>query len=445
MTNELLRNLLPRGLYGRAFLILILPVVVIQLVVSVMFLQRHFEDVTRQMTTTAARELAFVVQRAETAPDPTRAREAAQAVAGPLGIEVDLPSPGALPRDARRWYDLSGRVITDELRARLPGLTGVDLSEGGQVRLGLTTPQGPMQVQFDRRRVSASNPHQLLVLMVGTSLLMTAVALIFLRNQLRPIRRLARAAEAFGRGQTVPYRVSGASEVRAAGTAFLDMRARIERQIESRTLMLSGVSHDLRTPLTRLRLGLSMLSPDLPPEADEIAAMERDVAEMGQMVDAFLDFARDEAATEPAEERPLAPFLTAIAEDRARAGAALVLVEPVPDEPVRFRPLALRRAIDNLINNALRHGTTARLSAVVSAKALVIGVEDDGPGIPAGQRAEALRPFTRLDAARNQDRGQGVGLGLAIATEIARSHGGMLRLGDSPSLGGLKAEIVIPR
>lgn len=444
MSNELLRNLLPRGLYGRAVLILILPVVVIQLVVSVMFLQRHFEDVTRQMSTTAAREAAFVVARAEAAGDAAAARDAARAVATPLGIEVALPAE-RLPQDARDWEDLSGRVVTDVLRDRLPGVTGVDLTDGGRVHLAVPTRNGAVALSFDRRRVSASNPHQLLVLMVATSLLMTAIALIFLRNQLRPIRRLARAAEAFGRGQVVPYRVSGATEVRAAGTAFLDMRARIERQIESRTLMLSGVSHDLRTPLTRLRLGLSMLDADSPPDPEDVAAMERDVAEMARMVDAFLDFARDDAAEEPVADQGLADFLTALAEDRGRLGAAVELALPLPEGEARFRPLALRRAVDNLLGNALRYGSRARLGAQMTPKALVIAVEDDGPGIPEDRRAEALRPFARLDAARNQDRGQGVGLGLAIAADIARGHGGTLRLGDSEALGGLKAEIVIPR
>ncbi|MFB2531732.1 ATP-binding protein [Paracoccus sp. p4-l81] len=444
MGHDLMRNLLPRGLYGRAVLILILPVVVIQLVVSVMFLQRHFEDVTRQMSDTAARELALVIARAEAARTLPEALAAARAVAQPLGITVARPGAEA-PRDRRIWYDFSGRIVVKVLHDRLPGISGVDLSGSRQVRVGVATAQGPLELSFDRRRVSASNPHQLLVLMVATSLLMTGIAVIFLRNQLRPIRRLARAAEAFGRGQTVPYRVSGATEVRAAGAAFLDMRARIERQIESRTLMLSGVSHDLRTPLTRLRLGLSMLTPDLPPEPDEIAAMERDVAEMGQMVDAFLDFARDEAATEPVEDVAIAPFLHRLVEDRRRAGADVDLAAPLPEGLVRCRPLALRRALDNLIGNGLRYGQRARVGATISPKALVVAVEDAGPGIPADRRAEALRPFSRLDASRNQDRGQGVGLGLAIAADIARSHGGTLRLGESEALGGLKAEIVIPR
>ncbi|MCL7466668.1 ATP-binding protein [Phaeovulum sp. NW3] len=452
MNFDWLKRLMPRGLYGRAALILILPVVTIQLVVSVVFLQRHFEGVTEQMTATMLRELAYVAARAEAAPDPVAAVAAVAAVAGPLDLGVALPAPGpaqdpdpASSADQRVFYDLSGRVVIETLRAGLPGLGEVDLSNLREVRLTLNTRHGPMELRFDRRRVSATNPHQLIVLMLGTGLLMTLVAFLFLRNQLRPIRRLAIAAEAFGKGRALPYRPAGAQEVRAAGTAFLEMRARIERQIEQRTLMLSGISHDLRTPLTRLRLGLSML-PDDPETRDEVAAMERDVAEMGRLVDAFLDFARDEAtAGEPERIDPCA-FVAHVVEDARRAGQPVSLTEcPGPGLAlITVRPDALRRALENLFGNAVRYGTRAEVSVTLGPRSCRIVVEDDGPGIPADRREEALRPFTRLDPARNQNRGQGVGLGLSIAADILRGHGGSLRLGDSARLGGLRVELVLP-
>lgn len=446
-----IKRFLPRGLYGRVALILVLPVVVVTLVVSVMFIQRHFDGVTRQMTASMARELALLADRIDSAPDIEAARAAADDLAEPLDLAVTLPAPpiAGVNRDA---YDLSGRSVARELQARLPAITGIDLRPRNRVDVSLTGRFGPWQVGFDRGRVSASNPHQLLVLMLFTSLVTSGIAYIFLRNQLRPIRRLADAAEAFGRGRTVAFRPAGATEVRSAGTAFLDMRARIERQIEQRTLMLSGVSHDLRTPLTRLRLGLSMLSPDLPPTTAEIAAMERDVDDMAQLVDAFLDFARGAAEAEPAHPLALVPFLRGIAEDAARAGQAVTLgtitENAAPLDPVTAMPLReslLRRALGNLTGNAMRYATRAEIGAALGPRSLVIWVEDDGPGIPEARREEALRPFTRLDPARNQDRGQGVGLGLSIAADAARAHGGQLRLTDSARLGGLRAEIVLPR
>ena len=442
-----LKGLFPRGLYGRAALILFLPVVTVTLVVSVMFLQRHFDGVTRQMTASMARELGFVAARMDQAVNGPAALLSGESVATPLGLSVDFPVP-ARDSDARIFYDFSGRVVIEELRASVPEVAAVDLaSDDKRVKVTMNGRFGPYLLSFDRSRVSASNPHQLLVLMLFTSLLMSGIATIFLRNQLRPIKRLARAAEAYGKGRVVPYRATGATEVRSAGTAFLDMRNRIERSNEQRKLMLSGISHDLRTPLTRLRLGLSMQSPDLPPDQPEIDAMTADVDEMSRMVSAFLDYSRDEAQ----EVQPVAtealPFLRGLVADAQRAGqkVRLAQVEGPEDGRVTFRPDMLRRAIENLIGNAVRYGDHAEVDAALAPRSLRISVEDDGPGIPEVQMDEAMRPFTRLDPSRNQNRGQGVGLGLSIAADVARAHGGQLRLVRGARLGGLRAEIVIPR
>lgn len=441
------KQFLPRGLYGRAALILLVPVIAIQLVVSVAFIQRHFERVTRQMTESMLREVDLVVSRVESADSLAAARAVVADLAEPLGLSVALPDYAGqgMGGDRRRVQDLTGIVVIDTIRLNLRQIRGIDLSDGAVVTLYLDTRWGPMRVVFPRDWVSASNPHQLLVIMVAVSILMTVISYIFLRNQLRPIHRMAEAAEAFGKGHSVPYHPSGASEVRTAGRAFLDMRARIERQIEQRTLMLSGISHDLRTPLTRLRLGLSML-PDDPETRDDISAMEKDVAEMAKMIDAFLEFSRMGAVmADPEPVDPLA-LVRAVVGDQRRMGRQVTLVncpEECPD--LMLRPDAIRRALENLIGNAVRYGRRAEVSVQLTARSLRIAVEDDGPGIPPERREEALRPFTRLDPARNQDRGQGVGLGLAIAADIVRRHGGELKLGTSARLGGLSAELVLPR
>ncbi|MEM1363650.1 MAG: HAMP domain-containing protein, partial [Pseudomonadota bacterium] len=244
-----LRTYLPRRLYARAALILLLPIVAVQIVVSVVFIQRHFEGVTQQLTSNVLVEIRYLVTQINAEPTPLLADD----VAADLGprLQIYAVFDGEVPlQDRRRFYDIPGRIVIETLRQRLPGITGIDLlTNHRQVRIGINTNNGPLLLTVSRRRVSASNPHQLLVLMIFTGLLTSAVSIVFLRNQVRPIRRLARAAEAFGKGRSVPYELAGATEVRAAGKAFIDMRARIERQIEQRTLMLSGVSHDLRTPL----------------------------------------------------------------------------------------------------------------------------------------------------------------------------------------------------
>lgn len=441
-----LKRMFPRGLYGRAALILFLPVVVVTLVVSVMFLQRHFEDVTQQMTDSMARELGFVSRRIERAENSAIALLAGQTIAAPLGLTLRLPAQ-ADRRDQRLFYDFSGRIVIEVLRDRLPEVTAIDLAtDDKRVDVTMSGKFGPYSLSFDRKRVSASNPHQLLVLMVFTSLLMSGIATIFLRNQLRPIRRLARAAEAYGKGRVEPYRPGGAIEIRSAGTAFLDMRNRLERQNEQRKMMLSGISHDLRTPLTRLRLGLSVLSPDLPPDDADISAMEADIEEMTRMVDAFLDYSRDSARESPAEEIEPFEFLRGIVSDAQRAGQDVSLSGTQGDASlVTCRPDMLRRALDNLIGNAVRYGTRAEIDVTLGPRSLRIGVEDDGPGIPDDAIETAMRPFTQLDSSRNRNSGQGAGLGLAIAADVARGHGGQLRLGRGSRLGGLRAEIVIPR
>ncbi|MDB6177479.1 ATP-binding protein [Paracoccus sp. Z330] len=445
--TSFLKALLPRGLYGRAALILFLPVVVVTLVVSVMFLQRHFEGVTRQMTSNMAREISFVAQRMNRSENAALALLSGRAVAVPLELTLELPAKEEIS-DARLFYDFSGRVVIEELRRIVPDIMSIDLaSDDKRVMVVVEGRYGPFSLTFDRRRVSASNPHQLLVLMIFTSLLMTGIATIFLRNQLRPIRRLARAAEEYGKGRFVPYRPGGAVEIRSAGTAFLDMRNRLERQNEQRKLMMSGVSHDLRTPLTRLRLGLSMLSPDMPPDEEDIAAMDGDISEMNRMVDTFLDYSRDEARDVAPEATQVSGFLQGIVDDAQRAGQRVSLhrLEGDVDGQAVFRPDMLRRAVENLIGNAVRYGTCAEVEAALGPRSLRISIEDDGPGIAAESMDAAMRPFTRLDPSRNRNSGQGAGLGLAIAADVARGHGGQLRLGRGARLGGLRAEIVIPR
>jgi two-component system osmolarity sensor histidine kinase EnvZ len=308
------------------------------------------------------------------------------------------------------------------------------------LRMWFAVDGGFVTVDVPRRRVSASNPHQLLVLMIVTSVVMTFVAFHFLRAQLRPITKLAEAADAFGKGQHLPYRPRGALEVRAAGRAFLDMRARIERQIDSRTRMLSGISHDLRTPLTRLRLGLSLL-----PEDDETRALLDDVAQMQRMVDEFLAFARGDAMEETAPVDPVA-LARGVVEAALRGGTPVRLAAPAAGAaPVALRPQAVARALENLVGNAARFGTQVLVTVAPGERHLRLVVEDDGPGIPRDRRDEAMQPFARLDAARDPNRGGGVGLGLSIAADVARSHGGELVLGDSAALGGLRAELVLAR
>ena len=439
MTFKWLKRYMPRSLYGRAALILIVPIVTIQLVVSIVFIQRFYEDVTHQMTRNVVLELTYLLRQVNAAPDVETAEHMIAPLQEPLAMEITLPA-NAQGQELRGFADLSGRAMIETLRGGVEGIHTIDLvTNNDVVHLWVTTRFGDMEVEFDRLRVSARNPHQLLVLMVGTGILMTIIAFLFLRNQLRPIKRLARASESFGKGRVVPYAPSGATEVRAAGSAFLSMRARIDRQIEQRTLMLSGVSHDLRTPLTRLKLGLSMMDSN-----DDVDALQRDVADMEGLLDGFLDFARGDAGEEQEKTDPVLLVHQAVA-NAHRAGKDVELVSITGKGKVMLRPKAVLRALENLIGNAVRYGTRAEVSIAMTDKTLVLSVEDDGPGIAQQDREEALKPFSRLEPARNQNKGSGVGLGLSIAIDIARAHGGSLRLGESETLGGLRVDLVLTR
>ncbi len=433
------QRILPRGLYGRAALILIVPILAIQLVFSTEFIQRFYEDVTGQMTQGVAIDLRFLLDQIEASESLDAARERVLPLAQALEIALTLPAGEDAPlADRMGIIDLSGDTIIATLRGRLPTLVAVDLTAGNRmVNLAFDSRFGPVHAQVSRRRMSAANPHQLIVLMVFASVLLTVIAYFFLRRQLRPITKLAEVAEEFGKGRTVTYKPRGAQEVRAAGRAFLDMRTRIERQIEQRTLMLSGVSHDLRTPLTRRRLALSLM-----PEDGEVAALQADVGQMERMVDEFLAFVRGDAmeGSEPADAVALVQGVV----DRAGDGVRLAGVEGRA-EVVEMRPQAVGRAVENLVSNAQRHSNRVEVRLNFQDRSLRIVVEDDGPGIPPKRREEALRPFTRLDASRDPNRGAGVGLGLSIASNIALSHGGALRLSDSETLGGLRVDLVIAR
>jgi two-component system osmolarity sensor histidine kinase EnvZ len=434
-----IKNAMPRGIYGRAALILVLPVVTLQLLVSFVFIQRHFDGVTGAMTSAMAIELRFLQSQVNEADDVDTAETALTRVTTGLELTTTLPASPMLDADIKPFLDLTGRKVITNLRTQVPDVLRISLQDRRAVKLWLGTDLGPMEVSFHRNRVSASNPHQLLVIMVVMGAIMTTISYFFLRNQLRPIKRMADAATDYGKGRFTAFNPTGALEVRAAGMAFLDMRNRIERQTQSRTMMLSGVSHDLRTPLTRMRLGLSML------DTDDVDPLIKDVDEMQHLLDGFLDFARSDAADilEPTDP---AILLNDLIEDAKRSDLSLTIGDHAPPGTIiAIRPQAIRRALDNLVGNALRYGTIAHISLNVTDRSVRFTIEDDGPGIPAHQRDEATRPFVRLDPARNQDRGSGVGLGLSIVSDIARTHGGMLRLGDSDDLGGLKADLVLAR
>ncbi len=437
--RRLLKRALPRTLYGRSLLIIILPVVVMQGLVGWAFFEAHQRTVTRQLSESLAGDVAWDVELAQADPSPAALRRLADRAERAQSLSLAYQSGRALPSAHRPsllpTFDAPLRQAVDD---RLTQAFWIDTTRyPAYVDIRVALPGGVLRVLAPRERAFSTRGFTFLLWLAGATLLLTAVAVGFIRNQVRAIERLAAAADAFGRGIDTPhFKPHGAREVRQAAGAFLAMRARIQRHIEQRTTLLAAVSHDLRTPLTRLKLETALAEP-----SPQVERMDADLREMERMIDEYLAFARGQGG-EAAEPVDLARLLDEVRDGAARGGADVTSEAPA-GLVASVRPVALRRALSNLVSNAVAHGARVAVAARrTPSGALEIDVDDDGPGIPPERYAEALRPFGRLDGARNQNR-QGVGLGLAIARDVARGHGGDLVLSRSP-LGGLRATVRLP-
>ena len=439
--SHLAKRVFPRGLFGRSLIIVIAPMVVLQALVTYAFFVRHYDIVTRHLAHNVAGDIAFLadIERSYP-PGPVRTRLLEMA-ANSLGFRISF-APGARLGTPYRHSSSELKSAMDAVFANRLGAAHPFTSNavGNFFDLSIQVKDGVLNVVVPRDSVVASNADIFILWMVGSSIVLIGVAILFLRNQVKPIERLALAADAFGKGRAVPdFKPYGATEVRKAAQAFITMRTRIDRYVQQRTEMLAGVSHDLKTPLTRLRLHLAMSGPEA-----ETAAPLQDIAEMEHMLDEYLDFARGDSGEEaaPADVGEVVAEAALAAASARIASSDRLHVETAPGIWLAVKRNALKRCAINLIDNALKHGNKVDVALARNGHFVEILVEDDGPGIPESRREEAFRPFHRLDRGRNLQAG-GVGLGLAIARDIARAHGGDLTLGSS-RLGGLRAAIRLP-
>ncbi len=432
------RGFMPTGLYARALLIMIVPMVVLQSVVAFVFMERHWNTVTRHLSAAVVQDIAALIDVYKGYPQDKDRAQIRRIAQQRLGLVVDflpvgdMPAPGPKP-----FFSLLDQSLSAQIGRQIGRPFWIDtVGKSNLVEIRIQLDDAVMRVFALRSAAYASNSEIFLFWMVGTSSILLIVAVLFLRNQIRPILRLADAAESFGKGREAPnFRPRGAREVRRAAHAFLEMKARIERTMEQRTAMLAGVSHDLRTILTRFKLELALLG-----DSPEIDAMRKDVDEMSMMLEDYLAFARGDTG-ENAQPTDMAMALEELRGDAERNGhSATVAFHGLP--VVTVKPASFKRCLANLVSNAARHANTISITGHRDHRYLSVTIDDDGPGIPANMREEVFKPFMRLDDARNQDEG-GTGLGLAIARDIARSHGGDIMLGDSP-MGGLRATVRVP-
>ena len=432
-----IKRILPTTMFGRSLLLIVMPLIIVQMVSAWAFYARHWETMSRRLSADVAEDIGVTIEAMNFVADADLTKLLQRAsVATEVSFSFDkdatMPPPG--PGD--------GSGAEEQLRIAVNSRLGAAsqtemLSNSSDFLVQAPVQGGILNAVVSRKRLTTPTTYIFILWMIGSSLILLVVAAIFLRNQVKSLRRLAAAAEGFGKGRPVAFsKVEGALEVRQAAVAFIQMRDRIQRQIRQRTEMLAGVSHDLRTPLTRMKLELELLG-----DNPIVAELKSDVIEMERLVQLYLDFARGEG-TETPVETDIAPLIADLAAAMRRQGTELSLDQP-NKLVVPIRPNALRRCLGNLIANGARYGTHVWLTSRNVEDGIDILVDDDGPGIPLAERDHVFQPFIRLDASRNPSTG-GVGLGLTIARDVARSHGGDVRLETSPQ-GGLRARVHLPK
>ncbi len=438
LLNLLKNNILPRSLYGRSLLIIIMPLILLQVVSAWIFYDRHWDTITKRLSSSIVGDISQVVELLGEEPSVELRKTVFDMAWRNFSLQIEWREGERLPETLAGPESRIDDFLGQTLQSRFQGPVRIDDSSYRERVIADIQLEGAvMSVTIPGKRLFSVTTYIFIMWMVGTSLILFAVASIFMRNQVRPIQRLAEAADQFGKGRELDedFRPEGALEVRRAAAAFNVMRQRLRRQIRQRTDMLSGVSHDLRTPITRMKLQLAML-----PEDSQMAELQDDIAEMERMIEGYLTFARGEG-DEPTKHVDLGSMVEDIVAVWRRNGVKI-------DSHVEgrlmawLRPDAIKRGIENLVANASRYGEQLWVRAGRRGDAIEITVDDDGPGIPESHREDVFRPFYRLDESRNPQTG-GTGLGLAIARDLLRSHGGDILLEDSPH-GGLRARIRIP-
>ncbi len=432
---------MPKGLYARSLLIIIVPMVVLQSVIAFVFMERHWQTVTQRLSRTVTADIAAIIAVIEKYPQDSEFSVIKELAQDKLNLNIDIQPPDPFPAAGKKPFF---SLLDDTLRTEFTNQIGrpfwidtVGDSDFLQVRVRLEKPDNVLRVFVQRNRAYASNSHIFLIWMVGTSLVLLIIAILFLRNQIRPIQQLSQAAENFGKGQVMSkdFRIRGASEVRQASLAFIQMRSRIERQIDQRTTMLTGVSHDLRTILTRFKLQLALVK-----QTDEIEELQADVDDMQKMLEGYIDFAKGDM-DEGVDNINIFEILERYNSEKDLLQKTYNIDCP-KDLSIETRPDAFGRLISNLISNAFRYSNHLNVKVSQGNESITMTFDDNGPGVPEGMREEVFKPFMRLDEARNLDE-TGTGLGLSIARDIARNHGGDVNLYDSP-MGGLRVIVVLP-
>jgi len=433
----LIKRYLPKSLLGRSILIIVSPLILLQLVSGLIFYETHWDKISLRLARSVAGDVGAVVNLMHREFGPEARQMALDIASANMGLSVVFREGAVLDSLEHRGSGLMERMLVRALSESNSKPFFIDSeSIDRHVIIDIQMADGVLHVVTNRKRLFSSTTYVFVLWMVGTSLILFGVATIFMRNQVKPIRRLAMAAEDFGKGRDVSnFKPEGAAEVRQAAAEFLDMRDRISRQIRQRTDMLAGVSHDLRTPLTRMRLELEMLG-----DGEAAKNLKTDVTDMEHMLEGYLAFARGEGTEKPTPSN-LTQLIAGVV-SQARRNGGQIDFHGEEDITLPLRPNAFKRSITNIVDNAIRFANHVSVRVRQREDCAEVLIDDDGPGIPEDQRDDVFRPFYRVEGSRNQETG-GIGLGLTIVRDVIRAHGGDIELDQAP-IGGLRVRLRLP-
>ena len=435
-----LRDIMPKSLFGRSLFIVGLPLIFLQIFLGYFFFERHWDDVGRRLVLAVAGEIALVSEKIIIANnDPKLEIKIFEDAANYFGAKLQV-IPNSILTDRELLHPKNSRLdraLSKSLKERIKFPHTFDtVKDSNKVIIYVQLPNKILRTEISKKRLYSSTTYIFIAVMIVSSLFLLGLAVFFLRRQISPLKELSNAADAFGKGDTFfALKPRGADEVRHVTHAFLDMRERIRLHIEQRTNMLAGVSHDLRTPLTRMKLQIEMLDKN-----EDKIGLKEDVSQMEQMLEAYLSFIK-EKEMEIRVKSDISKLIGSIILDAKRNGDIIVPKNiQIVDAKVRINDL--RRAITNLTSNACRESKNVEISLIKKDKNALIIVDDDGPGIKEKDYSSVFKAFYRIESSRNLSTG-GLGLGLTIARDIARSHGGEIKL-EKSNLGGLRATLSVP-
>ena len=433
-----LRDITPKSLFGRMLAIILVPIILVQIISVIIFYERHWDWVSRHMSKNLAKDVGLLID--ELGNEPSKDQRALSAIRARQYFDIIFYWLDGGILQPNQIIESEFKNFRNSLQARIKEPFYLSTLENSrQFYVDIQLGNGIVRMHIDNKRLFVPTALTFIMWSIGASVILFAIAIIFLRRQVRPILRLANAARQIGFGRDVDsFSVEGATEVRIAGRAFQAMRHRINKQISERTALLAGVSHDLKTPLTRMRLQLAVMEI----QNNTKIEFEKELKELEEMIDGYLEFARDDRE-EQMVDASIFKLLQQASKTSDPSGDKINILPPnnnIPIFPVQVQ--SIRRALTNLLTNAIRYAGKATAQIQIFDDHSEIIIDDNGPGIPRDKRAEVILPFTRLENSINSKTG-GTGLGLSIANNSALNHGGELILEDSP-LGGLRVRLLLP-